>query len=159
MNRILFISFLFAVFASLAAASVEPSPHLNLGKNNVAASGYDVVSYFAESGPTAGSKSIFHEHEGAIYRFSSEANRELFRIEPEKYVPAFGGWCAWAMLEGGKTKINPKSFKIYEGRLFLFYDGIWGDTLKMWNDRVETEAEGSLAATAAEKWDMILEGR
>ena len=75
---------------------------------------------------------------------------------PTQYMQAFGGWCAWAMLEGSKTDINPKSFKIFDGRLFLFYDGLWGDTRKLWNEKAQSESEEALAANASEMWAAIL---
>jgi len=158
MNERLFCTLAFLLLGSVAEASEADLRHHNLGKGNLAASGYDVVSYFSETGPRLGKEAISFEREGVVYRFSSEANREAFAASPESYAPAFGGWCAWAMLEGGKTKINPKSYKIYEGRLFLFYDGLWGDTLKMWNEKAASEAEDQMALAAAAMWDKLLDG-
>ena len=151
-----FISLIVFVVLNAARADEASLEHWNLGKGNLAVSGYDVVSYFSPSGPLEGSKSIALEREGVTYRFASEANRQLFEANPQKYVPAFGGWCAWAMLEGGKTKIDPKSYKIYEGQLFLFYDGIWGDTLRLWNEKAQAEPEAQLARLASRKWAEIL---
>jgi len=50
----------------------------------------------------------------------------------ERWVPAYGGWCAWAMADGEPVDVDPERFLVDDGRLFLFYDGLWGDTLVRW---------------------------
>jgi len=106
----------------------------SLSKKGLALDGYDPVAYF-DAGPVKGSKSISHTFKGVQYYFSSEGNRQKFIEDPYAYEPYYGGWCAWAMADGGgRTKANPESFKIIDGKLYVFYDGIWGDTLKLWND-------------------------
>ena len=53
---------------------------------------------------------------------------------PGVYEPQYGGWCAWAMSDGGgRTEANPESFKIIDGKLYVFYDGFFGDTRSLWN--------------------------
>lgn len=103
-------------------------------RTKLAIGGYDPVAYFPEGGGKAkkGSKKIEHTYKGVTYRFSSQANRELFKKAPERYEPAHGGWCSWAMADGDKTEPNPKSFIVEDDRLFLFYDGLFGDTRKDW---------------------------
>ena len=140
-NTILSVTLLTTLaFAQPGAAPVTaPSPIRNideydLGKKNLGIDGYDPVAYFPEGGakPTKGKKDITLEHKGVLYRFASEANREQFTSDPAKYEPAYGGWCAWAMLEGDKTEIDPKTFIVKDGRLFLFYNGFFGNTKKDW---------------------------
>lgn len=108
----------------------------DLGKEGLAIEGYDPVAYFPEFGgkPTKGSDKITVRHRGVLYRFASEKNKKAFLEDPERFEPAYGGWCAWAMSDGKgtKTEVDPKSFTIEDGRLFLFYDGFWGDTRKSW---------------------------
>ena len=66
--------------------------------------------------------------------------------QPERYRPAYGGWCAWAMRRGTKTDIDPKSFLIYNNRLLVFYKGIWGDTRKEWlqSDQADSQRRSDL---------------
>ena len=123
-------------------------------KKQLILEGYDVVSYQQESGPKKGSKAHRADYKGVLYYFASEANRTTFLEDPEHYEPLYGGWCAYAMLEGGKTKVNPKSFKIVEDRLLVFYDGILGDTLKLWNEF--EEQDGALIQKADAAWEAIL---
>lgn len=106
----------------------------NLGKNQLAIEGFDPVSYFPEAGsaPKVGDAKIETLLEGARYRFASEAHRTWFLAEPSRYRPKFGGWCAFAMVEGDDVEVDPKSFLIENGRLLLFYKGLFADTRAKW---------------------------
>lgn len=121
------------------AAQVRAVKDWNLPKAKgtdapLAIQGYDPVAYFPEGGgkATEGSKSIATTYQGVQYRFATTANRDLFLADPAKYEPAHGGWCSWAMKEGDKVEVDPKSFIVQDGRLFLFYNGTWGNTRAKW---------------------------
>ena len=126
-----------------------------LDRRGLAIGGYDPVAYFPEGGgePAKGDKKLSLEHRGVTYRFSSQANMELFKASPEKYEPAYGGWCAYAMAKDTYTEPNPKRFSIENGRLLLFYDGVFGDTLKSWNE----EGPAKLTPLADRFWDSELD--
>jgi hypothetical protein len=102
-------------------------------KKNVAIEGYDPVSYF-DNHPREGSKDFQLTHKGIIYLFATASNADRFKSAPEKFEPAYGGWCAYAMGESGeKVKVDPETYKILDGRLYLFYN-FWGNnTLIDWN--------------------------
>lgn len=104
--------------------------HYNL-KDGLALQGYDPVSY-ADGKPARGSAKIVQAHRGVTYRFASEESRERFCAEPGKYEPAYGGWCAYAMADGTKYKVDPESYLIQDGRLLLFYKGFLNNTRKKW---------------------------
>lgn len=108
--------------------------HLNLDKQGLALAGYDPVAYFPEGGgkPAKGSAEIALVQGGVTWRFASERNRELFQAAPKRFEPAYGGWCAWAMVESDKVEVDPTSFLIEDGRLFVFYDSFFADTRKKW---------------------------
>jgi YHS domain-containing protein len=118
-----------------------------LEKKTLAVQGYDPVAYFPEGDPkgkgkpTKGSKKYEHTYNGLTYRFSSTKNRDLFRKNPSKYEPAYGGWCAYAASKESYTEPNPKRFTIQNGRLMLFYDGLFGDTYKSWFEEGPTKLE------------------
>jgi hypothetical protein len=106
-----------------AAAEASRKSHNLLGES-VGLVGYDPVSYFPEGGgkPAKGLISISAEHEGVTYRFATEAHRAAFQKNPAKYVPAFGGWCTWAVAELGKrVDVDPESYVVKNGRLLVFY--------------------------------------
>lgn len=128
--------------------------HLNLDKKDVAISGYDPVSYFIAVEPQKGSKDITHSFKGVTYQFTSQENLETFKSNPEKYEPAYGGWCAFAMgKKGSKTGANPKTYKITDGKLFLFYNRFGINTLPKWN-----KDEENLHPKANTNWEGIVSG-
>lgn len=84
--------------------------------------GYDPVSYFPEGGgtPIKGSEQISYMYGMRIYHFVSEANRTQFMTNPLKYEPTYGSYCAYAMANGGKIRINPLLFTVSGNRLHFF---------------------------------------
>lgn len=140
---------------TLAAFAQDPVEHTNVSGSE-ALSGYDPVSYFAGM-PQEGKKELSLDHAGVVYRFVSEANRSTFQADPSIYVPAYGGWCAYAMLDGDKVEVDPESYKLIDGKLYLYYNGFWGDTLKRWNKKVAKTPESALVIQADAEWRKILE--
>ncbi len=120
--------------AQMADATRDPAfAHFNVVKGKPAIDGHDPVSYFNGS-PRQGSPDFASSWRGVTYHCSDDANRRAFAADPARYVPAYGGWCATAMAEGGrKVEIDPGNYKVTDGRLFLFYKGWKGDALKEWN--------------------------
>lgn len=105
------------------------------GSAKLAIDGYDPVAYFPQGGgtPTKGDDKITLAYRGALYRFKNQANKALFEADPSAFEPAHGGWCSWAMREGDQVDIDPESFIVRDGRLFLFYKGWLGDTRAKWS--------------------------
>jgi YHS domain-containing protein len=93
-----------------------------LAGGGIAIHGYDPVAFFVEGGPRKGRAELALDHGGARWLFASEANRERFRAEPEKYLPAYGGYCAYGVAQGYLVKIDPEAWAIVNGRLYLNYD-------------------------------------
>ena len=105
----------------------------NLSKDGVILNGYDAVSYFQGSIPKKGDAKFQVKQGEATYLFSSEDSKQAFLKDPKKYEPQFGGWCAYAVAgKKSKVDVDPKSFLIQDGRLLLFYNGIWGNTHDKW---------------------------
>lgn len=125
--------------------------HSNVDKNGVAIDGYDPVAYF-DGKPTKGKESLTAQHQGVTYRFSSAENKAKFTANPDKFAPAYGGWCAYAMVDGEKVEVDPKSYKIVDGRVFLYYNGTWGNTLKAWNKKDEKQQTQS----ADSHWNKLV---
>ena len=132
-----------ALATSHEAEPVRATAEYNVGKAGLAASGYDVVAYFPEGGgkPTKGDKAFERVDRGVTYRFATRANMELFEKNPDRYIPAHGGWCSWAMAEdGSKVEVDPASFIVDNGRLFLFYKGLLNDTRSKFQKDVAANA-------------------
>ncbi|MBX7056600.1 MAG: YHS domain-containing protein [Leptospirales bacterium] len=85
--------------------------------------GYDPVAYFTVGRPVRGQAQFSYQWNGANWRFSSQQNLNLFKANPQRYAPAYGGYCAYAMGHYNKlVEVDPTAWKIVGGRLFLNYD-------------------------------------
>jgi YHS domain-containing protein len=131
-------------------ASMLRKKQFNLD-GNVAISGYDPVAYFKQGKAVKGKKEFSVSADGIIYYFSSAEDKEEFKKNYSKYEPQYGGWCAYAMgNDGSKVEIDPETFKIIDGKLFLFYNKFFNNTLKSWNKN-----EASLKTKADTNWQKI----
>ncbi|ELB2812700.1 hypothetical protein QNE88_004726 [Vibrio alginolyticus] len=101
-------------FSSLSFASA-----INLGENDVAIHGYDPVAYFVNNKPVEGLAKYTATHEGAIYRFSSADNRDMFKANADKFAPQFGGYCAMGVALNKKLDIDPSAFYIKGDKLYF----------------------------------------
>jgi len=84
--------------------------------------GYDPVSYLMEKKAIKGNESLRFNWKGADWFFSSKANLDSFRLNPGKYEPQFGGYCAYGMAEGHKAATDPQAWTLLDGKLYLNYD-------------------------------------
>lgn len=146
---ILFVAFLsVAAFAQTAA---KRASSFNL-ENKVAIQGYDPVAYFTQKKAVKGKSAFATTYEGVVYNFSSQANKDVFLKNPSSYEPQYGGWCAYAMgANGEKVEINPETFKILDGKLYLYYNAFFNNTLKSWN-----KDEVNLKRKADVNWKKLI---
>lgn len=119
-------------------------------KKGFVAEGYDVVSYF-ENKAENGEKEFIATYDGVKYKFISKNHLEAFNQNPKKYIPQYGGWCAYAIgANNTKYDINPETFEIRDGKLYLFYNS-WGvNTLSKW----KVENPEKLKQQADENWEL-----
>jgi len=108
----------------------------------VALAGYDPVAYFEQSDAVLGNENEAVEYNGLQYYFASTKNRKLFEEDPEKYLPAYGGWCAYAVAETStKMEPDPTKWQIQNGELQLFYSdwmtNLTGSLKDAWNETPE----------------------
>ena len=113
----------FATFVGalvLGISSVANAGHnTETDGNDVILAGHDAVAYFTEGKPVEGSVDYTAVYDGAIYRFSSAENRDLFRDAPARYAPQYGGYCAFALSKGALAPTVPEAWTIYQGKLYL----------------------------------------
>ena len=112
--RILPLAAALIFFAAAAHAGV-----VNTGKDNVAVKGYDAVAYFTDGKPVPGSKDFEFQWMDATWRFASAEHLQTFKSDPAKYAPQYGGYCAYAVSQGGTADADPNAWAIVNGRLFL----------------------------------------
>lgn len=141
-------------FAGSAPALAQPAKRLrqfNINKAGLAIDGYDPVGYFTSGKALEGKKDISCVYEGITYRFITAQNKQAFIAAPAKYEPQYGGWCAYAMgASGEKVEVDPETFKIIDGKLYLFYNSFFNNTLKTWNKN-----ETVLRAKADNNWKIF----
>lgn len=136
------------LFISTAVFSQQ---NYNLKKGFIA-NGYDVVEYFNNNAEKGNKKNI-STFDGVKFKFTTAKNLKKFEANPKKYIPQYGGYCAYAIGKNGeKVSINPKTFEIRDGKLYLFYNS-WGtNTLQLW----KKEGAENLQKKADQNWGKLL---
>lgn len=142
--------YLLILFLLITSSTFSQSIDYNIKKGYVA-EGYDVVAYF-ENKTLEGDKKFTTKYDGANYKFSSQKNLDTFNKNPEKYVPQYGGYCAYAVgAKNDKVAIDPETFEVKDGKLYLFYNA-WGtNTLELW----QNENPKLLKEKADKNWENI----
>lgn len=112
---------LLLTLGALGGASLDAQA-VNTDRAGLALSGYDAVAYHTEQRAVRGSAEFIAKHEGSTYRFASADHRDRFLADPGRYLPGYGGYCAYGVSRGYKVKVDPEAFTVVEGRLYLNYD-------------------------------------
>lgn len=127
------------LFSSLSfAADADSAPALR---------GYDAVSYHTIGRPVMGNGSNASVYKGQSYLFINKEHKKLFDANPEKYVPVYGGWCAYGVSAGKKFHGDPLVWKIVDGKLYL---NLNNKIQALWSENVPGYING-----ANEKWEEI----
>ena len=105
----------------LAEETAKPAPkaRMNVDSNGVVLKGYDPVAYFTRHQAVKGNPAIQTRFGGAIYYFVSVADKVAFRKNPSRYVPQYGGFCAYHLSKGALNDSDPATFFIYKGKLYV----------------------------------------
>ena len=123
----------------------------NLPSSGVALEGYCPVAYFAVGKAVQGKPEYATTHNDVTYHFVSGEAQAAFEAAPEKFLPAFGGWCAFGMSVSDKFPVDPTNFKIVEGRLFVFLKNKNVDALELW----DKGDESGLIRKAERHWKKV----
>ena len=129
------LMFSILVFASLSLFSQKSETFVQSGK---AIRGYDPVAYFSEGKPVKGDEKLVYNWNNANWYFSSQQNLDLFKANPEKYAPQYGGYCAYGLSEGHKAPTDADAWTIEDGKLYLNYNT---DVRKMWSKEKKERIE------------------
>lgn len=114
--RLTIIAFLLAANTAFA----QQSPVFTLAGKAIR--GYDPVAYFTVGKPVPGDSTLAYSYQGANWYFSSAQNRDLFKANPDKYMPQYGGYCAYGTSQGHKAPTQPDAWTINDGKLYLNYN-------------------------------------
>jgi len=142
----------FSIFLALISTTCFSQDVTQLRKaqfnldNGIAINGYDPVAYFKKGAAVKGKNELAVFDQGVTYYFSSVENKEEFKKNPSNYEPQYGGWCAYAMgKDGSKVEVDPGTFKIIDGKLYLYYNKFFNNTLKSWNkDEVNLKSKANI---------------
>ncbi len=126
--------FLFVLLTIFSAVQINAQQKQVFSKNNIAVNGYDVVAYFTVSKPVKGDDKYVVNWKDANWLFVSAEHAFLFKANPEKYVPQYGGYCAFGCSRGYKAKTDPDAWTIVNGKLYLNYNSTVKDT---WSKNIE----------------------
>lgn len=135
------------VASALVSNAFAAGNDVNATVTGLALRGVDPVSYFTAGTPQDGDFSITAVHDDVTYRFVSEENKALFQENPEKYLPQYGGFCAFGTAMGVKVDGDPQLWKIVDGKLYL---NLAPSIQERWNKDIP-----GFIATANTKWDEI----
>ena len=150
MKQVFFIFLLCCSLTVMAQPQTNRALQYNV-EGKLALQGYDPVAYF-QGKAKKGKESLAVTYLGITYYFSSAQNKDTFSQNATAYEPQYGGWCAYAMgAKGEKVAVDPETFKILNGKLYLFYNAYFNNTLKSWN-----KDEANLKQAADRNWNKIL---
>ncbi len=103
----------------VSAAAVDPGQHVNVKGGGVALHGYDPVAYLERRAAVRGSPAYTATYQGVRYQFADAGDKAKFEMSPARYVPAYGGFCAYGVAQGFKVDVDPEAFSVVNDRLYL----------------------------------------
>jgi len=136
------------IFVLLFISCSHAKPPVNSGPDGIAIKGYDPVAYFTIGRPVKGTALYSYEWNGAKWLFLSREHLDLFTADPEMYAPKYGGYCAYAVSQGATADIDPDSWSIVDGRLYL---NLNRDVQSLWSGDIKGYIE-----KADRNWPAVL---
>lgn len=141
----LFVLSLGAATLSSPAFAIDPNSTsaVNVDAKGLAMRGYDPVAYFTTKAPAAGTAEFSAKHDGMTFHFASAGNRDMFKANPAKYAPQFGGFCAMGVALGKKLDGDPEAWLVADdGKLYL---NVNKDVQKKYMENVKGNNETAFA--------------
>ena len=122
----------------------------NVPSSGVALEGYCPVCYISAGKAAKGTPEFAYDYKGVTYWFVHDGARQTFAAAPEKYLPAYGGWCAVGVAMGQRFPVDPTNFKVVNGKTMLFLKNAKIDGVGIWN-----KDEASMYTKAEENWKKL----
>ena len=145
LSSVKIVSYLFVLSIALFLTSCGPS--ISGSDSNPALGGYCPVCYFTADQAVKGSSEYQATYEGKTYYFNSAKSVTAFNADPEKYLPAYDGWCAYGVAVGAKVPVDPRVFSVVDGRLYL--------NKNRWVGRSFDKDQKGYITQANEKWPEL----
>ncbi len=146
-TTIILVAFLFA--ASLFAQDKMAN---NIDNSNIALQGYSSVSYLDLGLAQKGNKSFKSEYKKVVYYFTSAEQKSKFDKNPEKYLPQYGGFCAFGCYAGAKFRVDPNKFLVKNGKYYLYLNNVELDAKQLW---LAESNHNKLKSIADKNWKKL----
>lgn len=146
-KTIIKITLIAAVLTGFGGCSKTAEPAGIMSVDATALDGYDVVAYFVSSKAVKAGEAYVYTHKNLSWRFESQSNLDAFSANPDAYIPAFGGFCAYELAEGDLEMSDPEQWYIHNNRLYLFSDE---DAKAEWFRDIDT-----MLLKAEENWMLL----
>ncbi len=143
----LFIA-VFILFAGFSLSAQDKMAH-NIDNSNIALQGYSPVSYLDLNLAQKGSKQFKSEHQKVVYYFTSKDQKAKFDGNPNKYLPQYGGYCAFGVYAGAKFRVDPNKFIVEDGKYFLYLNNLELDAKELW---MNEKSHHNLKSKADKNW-------
>ncbi len=141
-----------ALVLTVFAANAQDKKAYNIDNSNIALQGYSPVSYLDLGIAQKGDKAYKSEYEKVVYYFTSNEQKKKFDASPERYLPQYGGFCAFGTYAGAKFRPDPNKFVVSNGKYYLFLYNIELDAQQLW---LAEKNEQALVKKANENWEKL----
>ncbi len=146
-SSLVLIAFLFA--ATLAAQDKKAN---NIDNSNIALQGYSPVSYLDLGLAQRGNKQFKSEHQKVVYYFTSSDQKKTFDKNPTRYLPQYGGFCAFGTYAGAKFRVDPTKFIVEDSKYYLFLNDVELDAKQLW---LAEKNHKKLESIADQNWGKL----
>lgn len=150
-NTTKFFTLFLALFLSINLSAQDKKAN-NIDNSNIALQGYSPVSYADLGIAQKGLKEFKSEHDKVIYYFTSAEQKAKFETNPEKYLPQYGGYCAFGVYAGAKFRPDPNKFIAKDGKYFLYLYNLELDAQQLWLDE---KNHNGLVQKANANWQKL----
>ncbi|WP_299170825.1 YHS domain-containing (seleno)protein [uncultured Allomuricauda sp.] len=130
--KILKLSIVMVALTFATNLSAQDKMANNIDNSNIALAGYSPVSYLDLGLAQRGNKAYKSEHKKVVYYFTSEEQKATFDKNPSKYLPQYGGFCAFGTYAGAKFRVDPTKFIVKDGKYYLYLNNVELDAKQLW---------------------------
>lgn len=149
--RVIIISFtMFLLSAPAYAQSLKTL--YDVDDSKIALQGYSPVSYIDLGLAQKGKTQFVSTYKGVKYYFTDASQKSKFGASPDKYLPEYGGYCAFGVYAGAKFRPDPNKFLLKDGKLYLFLYNIELDAKQLW---LTEKNDDKLIKTANTNWGKL----
>jgi YHS domain-containing protein len=148
------LSVILTALTSAGFAQNSKASH-NTDNSKIALQGYSPVSYLNLGIAQKGLKEYKVTHDGLAYYFTTKEQKNKFNVDPKKYLPQYGGYCAFGVSVGAKFRTDPNKFVVKNGKYFLFLYDLEVDAQQLWLDgnheKLVAKADGNWVKLSKEQ--------